>query len=115
MKFEFNKTLKFGWKGLKGWSYNSSADFPRASAAYFEVTGNHGRVKSKKSDRIYFVVDGRGEFMIKDKTISVKKKDVIIVPRNTDYDYKAKNGIMKLFLTHSPAYNEKEEVKYEDF
>ncbi len=70
MKFTLNKAFKFGWEGLKGWAYNSKDDFPNASAAYFEVTGKHGKTKTTKSDRIYFVIDGEGEFIINGKTIS---------------------------------------------
>ena len=31
---------------VKGWAYSSKEDFENASAAYSEVTGLHGRVKS---------------------------------------------------------------------
>ncbi len=107
MKFKLKDAYKFGWKGLKGWAYNSKDDFRNASAAYFEISGTHGRTKSKISDRIYLVLDGSGKFTIGEKTIQVKKMDVIIVPKNTPYDYKGK---MKLYLVHSPAFDQSKEV-----
>ncbi len=113
MKFTLKKAVKFGWKGLKGWAYNSKNDFPNASAAYFEVTGRHSKVKTTKSDRIYFVLGDKGEFVIDGKRIPVEKNDVIIVPKNTPYDYKAKKVKLKLFLVHSPAFDPEAKVKLE--
>ena len=111
MRFKLKDAYKFGWKGLKGWAYNSKNDFPNASATYFEVTGKHGKIKTTKSDRVYLVLEGKGEFIINDKVINVEKDDVIIVPKNTPYDYKAKRGIMKLFLVHTPAFEPEAEEK----
>lgn len=57
------------------------------------------------------MIDGEGEFFINDKTINVKKNDVIVVPKNTPYNYRLKKGILKLFLVHTPAYDPKYEIK----
>ncbi len=81
MKFLFRVAKKFGWGGLKGWAYSSKENFPNASAAYFEVTGSHGKVKTTKSDRVYFVLGGKGEFIINGRGILVKKSDVVIIPK----------------------------------
>jgi mannose-6-phosphate isomerase-like protein (cupin superfamily) len=108
MKFKLKDSNKFGWEGLKGFAYNSKGDFENASAAYFELDGRHGKIKNQKSDRTYFVIDGSGEFIINNKIVKVEKMDVIIVPKNTLYDYKGK---MKLFLVDSPAYDKDSEVK----
>lgn len=58
------------------------------------------------------MIDGKGEFIINGKTELVEATDVIIVPKNTAYNYMAtKGGLMKLFLVHSPAYDPEFEVK----
>jgi mannose-6-phosphate isomerase-like protein (cupin superfamily) len=111
MKFKLNKAHKFEWEGLKGWAYNSKEDFPNTSAAYFEVTGSHGKVKTTESDRVYYVLDGNGEFILNEEVIPVEKSDVIIVPKNTPYDYRATKGTLKLFLVHSPAFEPEAEMK----
>ena len=113
MKFTKEKAFKFGWEGLEGWAYNSKEDFPNANAVYFEVTGKHGKVKSTKSDRVYLVLDGQGEFIIDEEVIPVEKSDVIIVPKNTPYDYRTTSGTLKLFLVHCPAFDPEAEVKLE--
>lgn len=109
LKFTLKKASRFGWRGLRGRAYSSKKDFPRASAAYFEVTGRHGKVKTTHSDRVYYVLAGRGKFFIgkKEKAVPMKKSDVIIVPKNTPYDYR---GRMKLFLVHAPAFDPKKEI-----
>lgn len=113
LKFKLKKAYKFGWKGLKGLSYSSKEDFKRASAAIFEVTGRHGKIKSLVSDRVYLILEGKGEFIINGKIVPVEKNDVIIVPKNTPYDYKTVKGKLKLFLVHTPAFDASKEVKLE--
>ncbi len=113
MKYKYTKkdALKLGWSGLKIDSYSESSDFERASAGFFEVSTHHGKVKSLLSDRIYFVIEGNGYFEIEGERIDVEPTDVIIIPRNTVYDY---YGEMKLFLVHTPAYNYEAEIKYDN-
>lgn len=113
MKFKLKNAYKFSWEGLNGWAFNNKEDFAGASAAYFEVTGAHGKIKTTKSDRVYFVINGEGEFNIDGKIVKVAKTDVIIVPKNTPYNYKATGKVLKLFLVHSPAFDPKAEVKLE--
>lgn len=109
-KFTLKDASAFGWEGLSGRAYNSREDFERASTAYFEVNGSHGRVKNTLSDRIYYVIDGKGEFVIEDRKIPVEKTDVVIIPRDTFYDYRGK---LRLFLVHSPAFNVDNDVRGE--
>jgi mannose-6-phosphate isomerase-like protein (cupin superfamily) len=111
LKFKLKNAYRFGWKGLEGLAYNSKEDFKRASAAMFEVTGRHGKVKSLVSDRVYLILKGKGEFIINGKKVPVEKNDVIIVPKNTPYDYRSIKGKLKLFLVHTPAFDNKKEVK----
>jgi len=111
MKFSLKNAYEFGWEGLKGKAYNSEADFKNASAAYFEVTSSHGKTKTSKSDRVYLVLEGEGTFTINTEVIPVEKMDVIIIPKDTPYDYQTKGEMMKLFLVHTPAYSPEAEVK----
>lgn len=113
MKFTLKEARKFGWEGLDSCAYNTKEDFPNASAAYFEITGRHGKTKTTLSDRIYFVIDDKGEFIIGGEVIPVEKNDMIIVPKNIPYDYRAKEGVLKLFLVHTPAFDPDFEAKLE--
>lgn len=113
LKFKLKDAYQFGWEGLKGWAFNSKEDFERASATMLEVMGKHGKVKSLISDRLYLVLEGKGEFIINEEVVSVEKNDVIIIPKNTSYDYRAVGETLKLFLVHTPAFDETKEVKIE--
>lgn len=106
MKFSIKDGHDFGWDGLKAKAINSKEEFKNASAAYFELTGSHGKVKTELSDRIYLVLEGEGIFVINDEEIPIVKDDVIIVPKDTPYDYRAMGGTtLKLYLVHTPAYD----------
>lgn len=111
MKFKLHDASKFGWEGLEGLSYSSREDFAEASAARFKVIGAHGKVKSTSSNRVYLVLDGKGEFTINGVSEHVEKDDVIIVPKDTPYDYRAVGKPLELFLVHIPAYNPADEVQ----
>lgn len=110
--FTLKNTTKFGWPGLEGRSYSESADFERASAARFRVRGRHGRVRNSLSDRVYIILSGRGWFEIEGEKSEVKIDDVVIVPKDTEYDY---GGRMDLFLVHTPAYSRAADVRLEQF
>jgi mannose-6-phosphate isomerase-like protein (cupin superfamily) len=112
-KFELKEAYEFGWEGLKGKAYSDASNFKEVSASQFEVTKNHGKVKSLISNRVYLVLEGEGEFWINEEIFQVKPTDVIIVPKNTPYDYRTTKGKLKLFMIHSPAWDEKKEVKIE--
>ncbi|RJQ24853.1 hypothetical protein C4577_06945 [Candidatus Parcubacteria bacterium] len=109
IKYSFNEAFPFGWSGIKGWAYNSKGDFSGASAAVFEVDGAHGKVQTSLSDRIYYVIEGRGEFFVGKEVVPVRSTDVVIIPRDTEYDYK---GEIKLFLVHTPAYDDEYEIRF---
>ena len=111
-KFELKDAYEFGWDGLKGKAYSDASNFKDLSASQFEVTKSHGKVKSLVSNRVYLVLEGSGEFIINDEVISVKATDVVIVPKNTPYDYRVRKGTtMKLFMIHAPSWNVDKEVK----
>lgn len=107
MKFLLKSAFQFNREGLKGWSYNSKDEFDNTSAAYIEISDKkHGKVRTRRSDRVYYVAEGSGVFAIEDKEIEVNFTDVVIIPKNTIYDFWAKKGTtMKLFLVHSPAFD----------
>jgi mannose-6-phosphate isomerase-like protein (cupin superfamily) len=84
--------------------YLINADY---TGALIELDGEHGKIKSKREDRIYFIVEGRGLFEIEDIKKIVKKEDLIFIPKNTIYNI---IGKMKYLLISSPAFNSKNDV-----
>lgn len=112
MKFLIKNAFRFSTEGLRGWSYNSKDEFRNLSAAFIEISDkNHGEVRTKRSDRVYYVTEGSGIFIIDNKEIEVDVTDVVIIPKNTTYDFRAMQGSkMKLFLVHSPAFDPRGEI-----
>jgi mannose-6-phosphate isomerase-like protein (cupin superfamily) len=48
------------------------------------------------------ILEGEGEFVVGDNIFPVRSTDVIIVPKDTAFDY---SGKMKVLLVHVPAYD----------
>ncbi len=69
------------------------------SGSLVEIDGKHGKIMSKRDDRIYFILEGKGKFVINEKENKVEKYDLVFVPKNTSYDIQGK---MKYFLVCSP-------------
>lgn len=108
--FTRENALTFGWEGLTGWSYSSKEDFPNASAAYFEITGLRASAQTQISDRIYYILEGTGKFIIDGNPLPVKATDVVIIPKGTDYGYEPdEDQVLKVFLIHTPAFEEEKE------
>ena len=67
MKFTLQNAKQFGWEGVKGFEYSNKNDFQNVSIAYAEISGRHGKIKNTKSDRVYIIFEGKGEFILNDK------------------------------------------------
>ena len=89
-------------------SYNFGTN--KYSCALIEINGNHGKIKSLKSDRIYFILTGKGIFWVDGKEHAVSEGDLVFVPKKTPYNI---IGKMKYFLVNSPAFDPKEDVNLE--
>jgi len=79
-------------------------------AALIGINGNHGKVKALRSDRIYFILSGKGVFEIAGKKHAVTKGDLVFIPKKTPYNI---IGKMEFFLVNSPAFDPKEDVRLE--
>ena len=84
--------------------YKINADF---SGALIEINGDHGKLKCLTEDRIYFIVDGSGKFVINDKTDDIETNDMIFIPKNTPYNI---IGKMKYLLICSPQFDPNDDI-----
>ncbi len=106
MKFEIKKSDTFGWNGVKGWSANLGK---KSSVSYIEISVAVSESKTTLSDRIYLVVEGEAEFVVKKKKYRVKEKESVTIPKNTFYSY-SPLGKLKLVEVNIPPFNEKYQV-----
>jgi mannose-6-phosphate isomerase-like protein (cupin superfamily) len=74
---------------------------PNFSATLIEIDGEHKTIKCLKEDRIYFIIEGNGKFIINNKESNVSVNDLIFISKNTPYNI---IGKMKYLLIHSPAF-----------
>lgn len=99
MKISQNKSIRQDWDQVKSWNYKLKHLSYYQSVVYAELDGDHGKVHTNDLERVYYIIDGQGKFIIKNKTTSVKKGDVVTVPAHTNYDYKPiNNTTLKILL-----------------
>lgn len=101
-KLKLAEGFRFGTNGVKAIEVSSKKDIESGNVVYIEVKGEYDKTKTTLSDRFYFILEGKGEFISEDETIGVEKDDLIIIPKNTIYFYR---GEMKLILFNTPAFN----------
>jgi len=89
---------------MKITEYKINPDF---SSALIEIDGEHGKIKCKNEDRIYFIIEGDGKFIVDGEENLVSKNDLIFIPKNTPYDIVGK---MKYLLVCSPEFNPKDDI-----
>ncbi len=113
MRYHYRPDLSrvIGRPSVQGRSVVSAQDFERLGCGVFRTETRHGRIKNLASDRLYLILEGQGSFTVADDTFDVAPGDVVIVPRNTPYDYA---GNLKVFLVHSPANNEEADISLEE-
>jgi mannose-6-phosphate isomerase-like protein (cupin superfamily) len=101
---------------VKLWAYDTGDDHSFASAALIEVGEHgHGKTKTTEAGRVYFVLQGSGTFNVKNCKESVQPHDVIVIEKNTFYDFWADTGTkLKVLLVNIPAFNPLSEVSFEE-
>lgn len=92
MKITQNQAVREDWDAVKSWNYKLPHLSPKMSVVYAELKGDHGAVHTEGLERIYYVIEGQGEFTIGGTTVIVNAGDVITIPPKTEYGYKPING-----------------------
>ncbi|TRZ80561.1 cupin domain-containing protein [bacterium] len=105
MHIKYSDTNKKEVGSMKLAEYKINPDF---SGTLIEMDGEHGKIKCIGEDRIYFILEGTGKFIIDEEEYEVSKNDLIFIPKNTPYNV---IGKMKYFLLHSPEFNKEHDIK----
>ena len=102
-KFTADKARKFNKFGIDLVVYGENV--PEANVVHVSVKKGHlEEFYDVKSWFIYYIVKGRGTFVLNDEKAEVKATDLITIPPKTRIHY---FGTMEMVLTVSPAYDEK--------
>ena len=110
MLFKLKDAKKIKRKGFTAFLYNSKAEFPVLNTVYGDCFESHEKVYVKNSYRLYFILEGKGTFLVGKKKFKVKPTDVVVIPPRTEYSYQGK---MKLFEANFPATGSEDEVTVE--
>lgn len=63
-----------------------------------EFTDEHGQRTIGERARIYYILEGEGEFMVNDEKFAVVAGDTVAIPPYGTYNLWPKNGALKVFL-----------------
>ena len=106
MKYKFSKkeAVRFRKSGVEMWVYSDKNNCDKGNLIYQEVDGGHNEeFLNSRSAFIYYIVEGRGIFVIEDEEIPVEAGDTVIVPPGKRFYYLGK---MKQVLVTAPAWEE---------
>lgn len=104
-KFTAKEAEKFNKHGIDLTVYGGNV----SSANVVHVSVKEGHFQEfydEKSYYIYYIIKGKGTFVLNDKKIEAEETDLVVVPPKTRIHY---FGTMEMVLTVSPAFNEKNE------
>lgn len=108
-----NKKYKFTAENAKKFTKHNvdlvvyGENIPEANVVHVSVEEGHFQeFYDTKSWFIYYIYDGNGVFVLNDDKIEVKETDLVAIPPKTRIHY---FGKMKMVLTVTPAFNEKNE------
>jgi mannose-6-phosphate isomerase-like protein (cupin superfamily) len=104
-KFTAKEADKFNKHGidLTIYPYNE----PTSSVCHVSVKKGHFQeFYDIKSVYTYYIIKGKGTFMVDDKPIAVEATDLVVIPPNTRIHY---FGTMEMILVNSPAWSDDNE------
>lgn len=98
MKISRKEAIKHGQPGIKGWYYQLPKIEGGTTVAYAEFTGEHGQRTIGKRARIYYLLDGKAEFLVNGKKFPAVKGDLVPIPPKSTYNLWPKSKILKVLL-----------------
>ena len=93
------KKEQFGVIGVK--TLFNTPEMEGFSAAIIELNGTNKETMSKVSNKFYFVIEGRGKFIIDGEEFQVSPGDLVYIPKGIKY-YDV--GKMKLISLSHPRF-----------
>ena len=101
----------FDFEGLWIRDYTVGLDVQSSFAGIVAPPGSrHRPAHSRRSDKLYYVLEGTVSFKIGGGTATLSAGDLAIVPRGTVFSYKAHEERARLLLVHTPPFAAEDEV-----
>jgi mannose-6-phosphate isomerase-like protein (cupin superfamily) len=67
-----------------------------------ELSGDHPALINKVSDRVYFILSGKGSVRVGDTMYSVDRQDLVFIPKGTIHSI---HGKLKYIIITSPPFD----------
>jgi mannose-6-phosphate isomerase-like protein (cupin superfamily) len=81
------------------------------SVTWVRLAGRHRRLRTNRSARVYYVLDGSATFVLGDEPeFEARQDDVVVVPRSLPYEFW---GEMTYLVVNAPAFVDGDDV-YDD-
>ncbi len=112
MKIELESLDAFEFYGLEIRDYTAGRE---GSSSIAEITvpagTRHKRAWSKRSDKYYYVIEGRLSFIVDNQVLNISSGDVCIIHQGTRFSYENQTGeTAKLLVVHTPSFELVEEI-----
>jgi quercetin dioxygenase-like cupin family protein len=72
------------------------------SVTWVRLAGRHRRLRTDRSTRLYYVIEGEGWFLLgEEPAVAVRTGDVVLVPRGTRYEL---GGELTYLVVNGPGF-----------
>ncbi len=93
-----SEAVEHGREGLNGWYYQLPDIEGGRSVIYAEVTGEHGQRTIGEHPRMYYIIDGSGQYTVNGEAFEVQKGDLVVIPAFGTYNFHATSPMLKVLL-----------------
>ncbi|MFC2144104.1 cupin domain-containing protein [Acidobacteriota bacterium] len=112
MKIELESVAPFDFNGLEIRDYTADR---LGSSSFAEITVpagvRHRRAWSRRSDKYYFGLQGRLQFMVDDRAVDLAAGDLLVIRQGERFSYENRTEeVAKLLLVHTPSFDLSQEV-----
>ena len=99
LKLSRKDAQPYGRAGVSAFNYPFPGINGGSSVIYAELTGEHGERTIGERARLYYILDGQGEFVINGEKIFVEPGDAVVIPPQGVYNYwSVNNTVLKCLL-----------------
>lgn len=96
MKITQKQAPRFAWGKVWGLNYKDKAN--DVSVLYANLKEDHGEVSTSDKPRYYYILAGKGEYIIGGKKELVEPGDMVMVPPHTKFDYRPLEESLEVIL-----------------
>lgn len=98
-KLSRKQATPYGREGVSAFNYAFPDIENGTSVIYAELTGVHGERTIGERARMYYIIEGTGEFVVNGETFSIESGDTIPIPPKATYNYwPTNNSTLKCIL-----------------